>query len=126
MEKINMLAGWIGILAGFLAGAIMGMFFNKEQWLGGYSSWTRRMLRLGHISFFGIAFINLAFAFSTAHLKSTDGLALTSWLFIAGAVLMPVCCYISAFWKSFRHLFFLPVLSLVVGTVVFIFKGLLP
>jgi hypothetical protein len=125
MTDINLLAGWIGILMGFLAGAVQGLLFHKENWLGGYSSWPRRMVRLGHISFFGISFINLSFAFSVAHLKSTDGLAVVSWLFIGAAVMMPLCCYASAFRKGFRHLFFIPALSLVTGAVLFIFKGLL-
>jgi len=39
--------------------------------------------------------------------------------------MMPLCCYVSAFWKPFRHLFFIPVLSLVAGAGLLIFKRLL-
>ena len=58
----NVWAAWLGILAGALAGAVMGLMFHRDDWLGGYSSWRRRMLRLGHIAFFGIGLLNLAFA----------------------------------------------------------------
>ena len=61
MAILNLYAAWIGILLGAIMGAVQGMFFHKESWLGGYGTWARRMTRLGHISFFGIAFINLAF-----------------------------------------------------------------
>jgi hypothetical protein len=64
-EALHILAGWIGVSLGVLTGAVFGLAFHKENWLGGYNSWTRRMLRLGHISFFGIAFLNFMFAITT-------------------------------------------------------------
>ena len=54
MYMLNFYAAWIGILLGFVAGVVLGFFFHREDWLGGYHSWRRRMVRLGHISFFGI------------------------------------------------------------------------
>ena len=126
MEKINLYAAWIGIFLGTLAGAVQGTFFHEEKWLGGYGSWRRRMTRLGHISFFGIAFINLIFVFTVFYLdiKGTI-LILPSLLFIIGAITMPLICYLSAFKKFFRHLFFIPVLSVLTGTIIFILGGLL-
>jgi hypothetical protein len=62
METLNILSGWIGICLGVFTGALFGPLFHKEDWLEGYSSWPRRMLRLGHISFFGLAFLNFMFA----------------------------------------------------------------
>ena len=123
MERLNLLAGWIGIAAGFVAGAVAGMLFDREDWLGGYASWRRRMLRLGHIAFFGIGLINLAFALSVPVLPGGDRLKLTGWLLIAGAVGMPLCCYLSAWRKAFRHLFFLPVTSLLVAVGWLLIKG---
>ena len=35
------------------------------------------------------------------------------WLFVAGAVSMPTVCFLSAWRKPLRHLFFIPVLSLI-------------
>ena len=124
MAMANLYAAWVGIFLGFIAGAVQGLFFHNEDWLGGYGSWPRRMLRLGHISFFGIAFINLAFAATLSHLIP-DGsgvphaVRLCSRLFILGAVTMPIICYLSAFKKPFRHLFFIPVTSLVVAAGIF-------
>ena len=120
MERLNLFAGWIGILLGFLAGALQGMLFHKENWLGGYASWPRRMLRLGHISFFGIGFINVLFAVSVSRLDFAGGLVVASWLFVAGAISMPLCCYLSAFRRGFRHTFFVPVLCLIIGAVILV------
>ena len=103
----------------------MGLFFHSDSWMGGYSSWQRRMARLGHISFFGIAFINLAYALSLTVFNITIETPYASFLFIAGAITMPLICFLSAYKKTFRHLFFIPVLSLVAGTLFFIKGGLL-
>ena len=96
MIELNVWAAWIGIAFGLLSGTIQGLFFASEDWLGGYGSWPRRMLRLGHISFFGIAFLNLAYA-NTLHLLGGERPTLApSILLIAGAVLMPAVCYLAA------------------------------
>jgi len=46
---VNACIGWIAFLLGGLAGAIPGLFFHHPDWLGGYSSWRRRMIRLDHL-----------------------------------------------------------------------------
>jgi len=117
MIEINIYAAWIGMLLGGIIGAIQGLFFHQEEWLGGYGSWIRRMMRLGHISFFGIAFINIAFAVTANILGFEQDIYIPSILFIIGAVGMPLICYLSAFKKAFRHLFFIPALSIIGGIV---------
>ena len=119
---INIYAAWIGILLGCVAGVGSGLFFHGEDWLGGYGSWSRRMIRLAHISFFGIAIINLAFVLTARMLEIESGLVFSSWLLIAGAVTMPVVCYLSGFKKIFRHLFFIPALSVTFGVAVFLWR----
>ena len=32
---INLAAGWIAILVGLLGGTLIGLFFHREDWLGG-------------------------------------------------------------------------------------------
>jgi hypothetical protein len=109
---LNLVAAWIGFLAGVVSGIIPGLLFHGEKWMGGYGSWQRRLTRLAHISFFGVGFLNLAFALTARSLGMKDGFAVTSALFITGAVTMPLLCYLSAWKPLFRHLFFIPVVSL--------------
>ena len=118
MPDANLHAAWIGILLGSVAGAIQGLFFRREDWLGGYGSWQRRMTRLGHISFFGLAFVNLAFALTARTLEFDGSVVWASRLFIVGAITMPLLCYVSSFKETARHLFFIPVLSVIVGTLI--------
>lgn len=119
-ERANLYAAWFGILIGFITGTVQGLFFHDPNWLGGYDSWTRRMLRLGHISFFGLAFISLAFVLSVFYLKlEGKRVFVSSRLFLVGQISMPLVCYLSAYRDDFRYLFFVPVLSLIAGAVVF-------
>lgn len=120
--NINIHAAWIGFLLGCLAGAIPGLFFYKENWLGGYASWQRRMIRLAHIAFFGVGFINLSFALTARALGLDAGLHAASVLLIVGAVTMPAVCYLSAWKPVFRNLFFIPAGSVTVGIALFIWR----
>lgn len=121
---LNLHAAWIGFLLGALAGAVPGLFFHRSDWLGGYASWQRRMIRLAHIAFFGLGFLNLAFAMTVRALDLDSGLRATSVLLVLGAATMPAVCYLSAWRKAFRHLFFIPVASITLGTGLFAWRVL--
>lgn len=123
---MNLQAGWIGLLLGCVAGAVPGLFFHDSDWLGGYASWPRRLARLAHISFFGIGFINLAFALTAGTLGLDTGLQGASILLIVGAVAMPTVCYLSAWRSACRHLFFIPALSVTVGIALFTWRIIYP
>lgn len=122
----NVHAAWIAMLLGGIAGTIQGVYFHREAWLGGYGSWRRRMLRLGHVSFFGLGLINLCFALSVSALGLERGTTLPSRLLLLGLVSMPAVCYLSAIRPGFRHLFAIPVLSVLGGIGVFLWRLLTP
>lgn len=103
------------MLLGCIAGAIPGLFFHQPTWLGGYDSWQRRMLRLGHIAFFGLGFINALFALTAMARDLRSGLAGPSGLLLTSLATMSLVCYLSAWKTFFRHLFFIPALSATVG-----------
>ena len=50
---LHLVIAWVAILVGLLSGTVIGQFFHREEWLGGYHSWRRRMVRLGHVAFLG-------------------------------------------------------------------------
>lgn len=116
MPTVNLIGGWLGMLAGVVSGAIFGLMFHNEAWMGGYSSYPRRLTRLGHISFFGLAFVNLFFAATAGQLHLSGGyLSAASWGLIVGAITMPTVCFLSAWRKPMRHLFPIPVASVLCG-----------
>ncbi len=116
MAVLNLLSGWLGMLAGVLSGAIVGLFFYREDWMDGYASHRRRLTRLGHISFFGLGFLNLIFG-ATASLMNLHGWSLdtASIGLIVAAITMPICCFLTAWRVPLRHLFPIPVGSATVG-----------
>ncbi len=128
MDPINLYFAWAWMLTGMIAGAIIGLFFHQRDWLGGFDSWRRRMVRLAHISFLGTGLLNLGFALAAPVMTpDTDhevAPKLVSILFIIGAVTMPTVCLLAAWRKPFRHLFFIPALSLICASALFLFRGL--
>src|SRR5881397_2948507 len=76
MAQVNLLIAWVWILLGFLSGFALGLNFHREDWLGGYGSYKRRLYRLAHISFFGLGVVNLCFYF-TARALPFQGASLT-------------------------------------------------
>lgn len=118
----NLVFAWGWIVMGFASGVVLGLFFHRDEWLGGYGSWKRRLFRLGHISFFGLGFANLVF-WVTARLlpAAPESLNIASIAFLIGGITMPVCCVLAALFKPARHLFAIPVVSLLVAGVVTFF-----
>jgi hypothetical protein len=112
------------MLAGVLSGAVIGLFFHQETWMGGYTSYRRRLMRLGHIAFFGLGFVNLAFAATFDQLSLRGSwLAIASWTLIIAAASMPICCFLAAWRKPLRHLFPIPVLSITTGLLAILIGG---
>ena len=129
MDQINLLFAWIWMLAGMILGAGLGLFFHRPDWLGGYDAWPRRMVRLAHIAFFGTGLLNLAVALT---IRTIDGAEASGWLAIAspamllGGLTMPIVCLLAAWRRGFRHLFVIPVLGLMGGTVALLIGGYTP
>ena len=115
---LNLYTGWIAFVVGVIAGAISGLKFHTEEFLGGYTTWSRRLVRLAHISLFGLGLINILFALTARSLGIVTGLTAASIALLVGAVTMPLICYLAAYKQPFRHLFFIPVLSVLYGVVV--------
>jgi hypothetical protein len=129
VARLNLAFAWLWIVLGFVSGAIMGMRFKGEHWLGGYASFPRRLYRLGHISFFGLGFINFLFAVTlrvfAIHSPAGDWAGLA---FMAGGALMPICCALLARFPALNPaaLFAAPVTSLLLGGGLTLFLILKP
>lgn len=113
---INWYFGWTSILLAFVTGAIIGLFFYRENFLGGYDSFRRRILRLGHIAQAALGMMNVV-AGNGQVSSGVEFNAFAQWGLIIGAISMPTVCFLSAWRPAFRHLFFIPVTSLIVAAV---------
>jgi hypothetical protein len=120
MDTLALQFAWLWITAGLLSGVVVGLGFHSDDWLGGYGSWRRRLVRLGHIAFFGTALLCIAFAVTVPRLEMAGAAA--NWsgaLLIAGAIAMPAACFLAAWRKPLRRLFVVPVGCLVGGAGLF-------
>lgn len=114
--EYNIAASWIAMAVGSFWGAALGVFFHRDDFLGGYESFRRRLLRLGHIACFGLAFVNLGFAFTaTEGFVAADAVAIPGTAFVIALITMPLACAIVSWRKEARHLFAIPVAATVVG-----------
>jgi hypothetical protein len=126
MAQWNLFAGWTAMLFGLISGAAIGLFFHHDAFAGGYAAFRRRMLRLGHVAFFGLGIINVVFSFTLTNSSITVGYpVIASVSLITAAVLMPLVCYLTAWKQAFRHLFFLPV-ACVALTLILLLQGMVP
>lgn len=123
IHALNWSAGWWLVLFSFLTGALIGLGFHKTDFLGGYASFRRRLLRLGHIAFAALGMLNVVFSISPWPAPGTWQAHGASLAFVLGGIAMPVVCFLSAWKESFRHLFFVPVLSLLTAVIVTIIGG---
>jgi hypothetical protein len=125
VSQLHIYIGWGSMIMGALSGAVIGLFFHRDEWAGGYASFRRRMLRLGHIAFFGLGFLNLMFGLTIQSITLPEThLGIASSGFMLGVVAMPLCCFLSAWRKPFRHLFPIPVLAVMTGIVPIVMGGI--
>ena len=112
----SILVGWVTMVGGVISGSIIGLFFYNADWLGGYTSFRRRMVRLAHISCFGIGFLNVLFGLTAASIPLDADIArVGSVALLIAAVAMPANCLLTAWRAPFRHFFFVPVLAATTG-----------
>jgi hypothetical protein len=121
---MNWYFGWGSILTAFLTGATIGLYFHREDFLGGYASFRRRILRLGHIALAALGMINILYGLSSMASQPSFGAQVASVGFIVGGVTMPAVCFLSSWRVGFRHLFFIPVSALVIAAMQTLWIGL--
>lgn len=115
MQSLNWYVGWGLILTAFITGALIGLFFHREAFLGGYDSFRRRLVRLGHIALAALGMMNVLYSVAAPGGTRSDPRA--SFAFAIGGVAMPLVCFLTAWKPLFRHLFFLPVSALVIAVL---------
>src|SRR3954468_2402775 len=113
----NWFAGWGMILAAFVTGGGIGLFFHREQFWGGYASFRRRIVRLGHVALAALGMINLLYALSPWPAVETWQGVWVERLGIFGGIAMPVVCFLSGWREAFRYLFVVPVGALCAAVV---------
>ena len=112
---LNWQVGWWLILLAFVTGAGIGLFFHREDFLGGYNSFRRRIVRLGHIALAALGMLNVIFSYSPWPVPETTAATVASCGFVVGGIAMPAVCFLTGWRAGFRTLFFIPVLALLIA-----------
>ena len=106
--------GWALVLVGIAWGAVLGLGFQRADFLGGYDSFPRRLLRLGHVACIALGGANVLWSV-VAPVRDAAGWGGVAWA--VGALCMPTVCALSAWNPRFRHAFPIPVLAVVAGAL---------
>jgi hypothetical protein len=114
---MNWYFGWGMILTAFVTGAVLGLFFYREDFLGGYASFRRRIIRLGHIALAALGIINILYGLSSAASDHSLRASVASLGLIVGGVTMPTVCFLASWRAGFRYLFFIPVSALIIAVI---------
>lgn len=113
----NWYAGWCLVLSAFVTGALIGLFFHRDDFWGGYNSFRRRIVRLGHIALAALGMMNVLYSMSPWPESSKWEGQAASVCFFIGGISMPGVCFLSGWRKPMRHLFFIPVTSLILAVL---------
>ena len=108
--------GWWLIAIGFCTGGIFGILAQKEDWLGGYASRTRRLARLGHIALIALGALNVFWPLTTTARIAPHESMIASCFIVGGLTMGPVC-FLTAWSWSCRVLFLIPSTALIAGAV---------
>jgi len=121
--KWNRLIGWTSTAVGAATGLILGLWsfdgpVAVPAWLGEYGDTSRRLVRLGHIAWFGLGILNILLA------RELPALALTartqriaSLAMNLGNVFLPLTLFAAAIYQPLKYLMPWPALSVLVALV---------
>lgn len=121
-HALNWYCGWCLILSGLTTGSLLGLAFHRDDFWGGYQSFRRRIVRLGHIAQAALGMMNVVYGVSAWPAAGSWQADAAGVCFVAGGITMPVVCFLTGWKKPFRHLFFLPV-GLLLLAVIFTLQG---
>ncbi len=126
-ELVRMLRGrsqriaWTSMVLGAATGLVLGLWsfdgpLSEPAWLGAYDDTPRRLARLGHVAFFGLALVNLQLARSLHELGlCAAALRVTATAMNLGNVLLPITLFAAAVFPAAKYLLPLPALSICVA-----------
>ena len=119
----NVAVGWASLATGALTGLVLGLWsfagpFPVPDWIGGYDDLSRRLLRLGHIAFFGLGILNIMLARHLCRPRArVSGVQLALGAMIFGNVALPLTLMAAAIYEPLKYLMTLPALAVTLALV---------
>lgn len=122
--SLNLAVGWASLAVGAITGLVLGIWsfggpIPVPEWIGDYDALPRRLLRLGHIAFFGLGILNIALAH---HLRRTRTFGFPSGLSLGamnlGNIFLPLTLIAAAAYEPAKYLMSLPAIAVTLALVV--------
>lgn len=116
LAKSNAIA-WISLSIGALSGLFLGLWsfggpIPVPEMIGDYDTLPRRLLRLGHIAFFGLGILNLLLARQVSLSSMSDASARQALMAMNfGNILLPLSLIAAAFFEPLKYFMSVPALS---------------
>lgn len=123
MNSLSVTIGWWLVAVGFISGGLIGLLAQNEQFLGGYTSRPRRLVRLGHIALIALGALNVAWPLTTTAKSPSYLTSIIQSCFAVGGLTMGPVCFLTAWRWSCRPLFILPATVLIVGAILAAWEG---
>lgn len=120
----NRMIGWVSMALGAGSGLMLGLWsfsgpVPTPDWLGDYDNVSRRLVRLGHIAFFGLGILNILLARELPHLAlstAAQRLALRAMNF--GNIFLPLTLWAAGVYHPLKYLMPFPATSVFVALLV--------
>jgi hypothetical protein len=117
--------GWAIMAFGALVAMATGLQAHRDDWFGGYGSYRRLMLRLGHICYFAMGALLVLYSSVVPEPWHPPGALVYFGVLsmVAGAITLPTVCLLAA-WRGPFHLpFALPVGFVIAALVARVVMG---
>lgn len=117
----NRTIGWCSLLVGALTGMVMGLWsfdgpMPVPDWVGAYGETSRRLLRLGHIAFFGLGILNILLAQQLPKFRLDEGLKRLGALCMNfGNVFLPLTLLAASIYHPLKYLMAVPATAVVIA-----------
>lgn len=117
----NRQVAWLCATLGAVTGLVMGLWsfdgpVPVPAWLGEYGSTARRLARLGHIAFFGLAILNLLLATELDRVRNhRTAHHIASVAMNFGNVGLPLVLFGAAVWAPLKYLLPIPALAVTIA-----------
>lgn len=113
----NCAVGWSSLAIGAITGLVLGMWsfggpIPVPEMVGNYDALPRRLLRLGHIAFFGLGILNIMLArqLGSRH-RSEPSMRLALGAMNFGNVGLPLTLIVAAFFEPAKYLMSVPAMA---------------
>jgi hypothetical protein len=122
--EFNRAIAWCGFCLGVLTGSAMGLWafdgpVSPPPGMTDYQGTARRLMRLGHIAFFGIGFLNLLLAVELPRLPLGDNLKRAAARAMNTAnIFLPTLLMAAALLPPVKYLLPLPVMAATVALAI--------